>query len=146
MLAQTQQTHSCPKAEPGEQRGFTLYTLASRLQKQKARSNPYMVVFNFTGYFILVVRDFPLPGATWSSSCSDFSGFVSLVCHPYLPATFSGLRPRLFSSHHSPCYIRLRKRWLKQNHKLKANITTDNNRNTKYYKRISWAIISQQNV
>jgi hypothetical protein len=30
-----------------EQRGLTLYILSSRLQKQKARSNPYMVIFNF---------------------------------------------------------------------------------------------------
>jgi hypothetical protein len=80
---------SCPKTKPQEQRSLTLCTLASRLQKQKARSNPYMVIFNFIGYFILVLRDFSLPGATWPSSCSDFSGFISLLCHPYLPATFS---------------------------------------------------------
>jgi hypothetical protein len=36
----------------------------SRLQKQKARSNPYTVLFNFIGYFILVPHDFPLPSAT----------------------------------------------------------------------------------
>jgi hypothetical protein len=95
---------SCPKAEPWEQRGLTLYTLASRLQKQKARSNPYIVIFNFIGYFTLVLRDFPLPGSAWPPSCSDFSGFSSLLCHPYLPATFSGLRPGLFSSYPPPCY------------------------------------------
>jgi hypothetical protein len=94
--ASTNSMDSCPKAEPREQRGLTLYTLASRLQKQKARSNPYMVVFNFIGYFTLVLCGFLLPGATWPSSCSDFSGFISLSCHPYLPATFSGLRLRLF--------------------------------------------------
>jgi hypothetical protein len=32
-----------------EQRGLTLYTLASILQNQKARSNPYMVIFNCIG-------------------------------------------------------------------------------------------------
>jgi hypothetical protein len=84
---------------------LTLYTLASRLQKQKARSNPYMVIFNFIGYFTLVLCDFPLLGTMWPSSCSDFSGFISLLCHSYFPATFSGLRPRLFSSDPPPCYI-----------------------------------------
>jgi hypothetical protein len=39
--ASTDSSDSCPKAEPQEQRGLTLYTFASRLQKQKARSNPY---------------------------------------------------------------------------------------------------------
>jgi hypothetical protein len=35
-----------------------LYTLVSRLQKQKAKLNPYMVACNFIGYFIpLVLRD-----------------------------------------------------------------------------------------
>jgi hypothetical protein len=58
--ASTDSVDSCPKAEPREQRGLTLYTLASRLQKQKARSNPYMVIFNFIGYFILVLRVSPL--------------------------------------------------------------------------------------
>jgi hypothetical protein len=37
---------SHPKAEPREQRGLTLSTLASRLQKQKARFHPYMVTCN----------------------------------------------------------------------------------------------------
>jgi hypothetical protein len=49
----------CPKAEPWEQRGLTLYTLAIRLQKEKARFNPYMVIFKFIGYFILVLLTFP---------------------------------------------------------------------------------------
>jgi hypothetical protein len=40
-----------PKAEPQEQRGLPLYTLASRLQKQEARFNPYMVAYNSIGYF-----------------------------------------------------------------------------------------------
>jgi hypothetical protein len=86
-----------------------LYTLASRLQKQKARFNPYIVILNFIGYFTLVLCDFPLPGATWPSLCPNFSGFISLLCHPYLPATFSGLRPRLFSSDPPPCYNKVLK-------------------------------------
>jgi hypothetical protein len=40
-----------PKTEPQEQRGLPLYTLASRLQKQKARFHPYMVACNSIGYF-----------------------------------------------------------------------------------------------
>jgi hypothetical protein len=102
--ASTEPTDLCPKSELQEQRGLTLCTLA-RLQKQRARSDPYMVVLNFIGYFILVLCDFPLPGATWPSSCSDFSGFISLLCHPYLSTTFSGLRPSLFSSDPPPCYV-----------------------------------------
>jgi hypothetical protein len=45
----------CPKAEPSEQRDLTLYTLVSRLKKQKARSNSYMVACNSIGYFSLVL-------------------------------------------------------------------------------------------
>jgi hypothetical protein len=102
--ASTDSADSCPNAEPREQRGLTLYALESRLHQQKARSNPYMVIFNFIGYFILVLRDFPLPDATWPSSYLDFSGFLSLLCHLYLPATFPGLRPNLFSFDPPPCY------------------------------------------
>jgi hypothetical protein len=50
VCADTDPVDSCPKAEPQEERHLTLYTLASRLQKQKARSNPYMVIFNSIGY------------------------------------------------------------------------------------------------
>jgi hypothetical protein len=57
--AGTDAEDSCPKAEPREQRGLTLYTLASRVQKRTAGSNPYMVIFNSLGYFTLVLRDFP---------------------------------------------------------------------------------------
>jgi hypothetical protein len=103
--ASTEPMDLCPKAERWEQRGLTFYTLASSLQKQKARSNPYVVIFNFIGYFSLVLCDFPFPGAMWPSSCSDFSGFISLLCHPCLPATFSGLKPRLFSFDLPLCYI-----------------------------------------
>jgi hypothetical protein len=51
LLAGRGSVDSHPKAEPGEQRDLTLYTLASRLQRQKARFNPYMVICNFIGYF-----------------------------------------------------------------------------------------------
>jgi hypothetical protein len=44
---------SCPKAKPQEQRGLTFYTLASRLQKQKAKLNPHIAAF--IGYFIFPV-------------------------------------------------------------------------------------------
>jgi hypothetical protein len=71
--------------------------LQAGYRRKNARSNPCTVIFNFIGYFILVLHDFPLPGAMWPSSCSDFSGFPSMICHPYLPATFSGLRPTLLS-------------------------------------------------
>jgi hypothetical protein len=46
------------------------------------------------------------PRATWPSPCSDFSGFISFWWHPYLPATFSGLRPSLSSSDPHLCYTR----------------------------------------
>jgi hypothetical protein len=42
---------SSPKDEPQEQWELTLYTLASRLQKQKAKFNPYMVACDSVGYF-----------------------------------------------------------------------------------------------
>jgi hypothetical protein len=44
----SQQTH-VQRLSPENKGGLTLYTLASRLQKQKARSNPNMVIFNFIG-------------------------------------------------------------------------------------------------
>jgi hypothetical protein len=53
------------------------------------------------------------PSAMWLSSCSDFSGFISLLCHPYLPATFSSLRSSLFSFDPPPCYtITIQKYWV----------------------------------
>jgi hypothetical protein len=102
---ETQQTH-VQRLSPKSKGGLTLCTLARRLQKQKARSNPDMVIFNFNfiGYFILVLQNFPPPDATWPSPRSDFSGFISLLCHPCLPAALSGLRPSLFSSDPPPCY------------------------------------------
>jgi hypothetical protein len=55
--ASTDSTDSCPKAEPQEQQDLTLYTLASRLWKQKARSIPYIVLLNSIGYFTPVLHD-----------------------------------------------------------------------------------------
>jgi hypothetical protein len=63
-----------------------------------------MVIINFIGYFILVLCDFSPPWCYVTFLMFRLSGFVSLLCHPYLPATFSGLRPRLFSSDPPPCY------------------------------------------
>jgi hypothetical protein len=45
----------CPKAEFQEQRGFTLYTLASSLRKQKAKLTTHMAACDFIGYFIFPV-------------------------------------------------------------------------------------------
>jgi hypothetical protein len=120
LLCQHRPSGLMSKAEPWEQRGLTLCTLSSRFQKQKARSNPYMVIYNFIRYFTLVLHDFSPPSATWPSPCSDSSGFISLLWHPYLPATLSELRPGLFSSGPLPCYT-LSKRgqykyWLFLNH------------------------------
>jgi hypothetical protein len=43
---------SYPKAEPREQGDLTLFTLASRLQKQKAKLTPHMAACDSIGYFI----------------------------------------------------------------------------------------------
>jgi hypothetical protein len=72
--ASTDPVDLCPKAEPREQRGLTLYTLASRLQKQKAKLNPHMAACDFIGYFISLVL-------MWSSRFNSLS-FISLLCHP----------------------------------------------------------------
>jgi hypothetical protein len=88
-------------------KGCHLIYPCEQVTEAKAKCNPYMVIFNFIGYFILVLLDFPLPGEMWPSSCSDFSGLISLLCHPYLPATFSGLRSSLFSSDPPPCYVNM---------------------------------------
>jgi hypothetical protein len=47
-----------------------------------------MFIFNFIGYFTLVLCDFCPPQCYMTiSSC-----FLCLQCHPYLPATLSELR------------------------------------------------------
>jgi hypothetical protein len=40
------------KPKPREQRGLTLYTLVSRLQKEKAKLTPHTATCDFIGYFI----------------------------------------------------------------------------------------------
>jgi hypothetical protein len=44
--------------------------------------------------------------------CLCYAIPTSLLCHPYLPATFSGLRPSLFSSDLPPCYSATCRWWL----------------------------------
>jgi hypothetical protein len=78
------QTH--PKVEPREQRGLTLYTLA-RLQKQKARSNPYMVIFNSIGYFTLMLGNFSPPQCYVTFSTFRFLRFY-LSAMPSLPPCY----------------------------------------------------------
>jgi hypothetical protein len=99
--AQTQQTH-VQRLSLKNRGGLTLYTLASRLQKQKARSNSYMVIFNFIGYFILVLRDFSPPHCYVTLLMFGFLRFY-LSAMPSLPPCYF-LRPTLFSSDHPPCY------------------------------------------
>jgi hypothetical protein len=52
LLFQHNPVDLCPKAEPGEQRSLTLYTFASRLQKQKTKLKPLVGSCDFIGYFI----------------------------------------------------------------------------------------------
>jgi hypothetical protein len=66
--ASTDPVDSCPKAEP-PRTNIPLYTLASRLQKQKAKLNPHMAACDFIGYFI--------------SPCFSSLSFISLLCHPF---------------------------------------------------------------
>jgi hypothetical protein len=50
--AGTDSADSCPRAGPQEKRGLTLYTLASRLQKLKAKLNPLVAACDFIGYLV----------------------------------------------------------------------------------------------
>jgi hypothetical protein len=87
--ASTDLADSCPKAETQEQRGLTLYSLASRLQKQKTRSNPYMITCNSVGYFTLVLCDFlPTPQCYVTFSTFGFLRFY-LSAMPFLPLCYS---------------------------------------------------------
>jgi hypothetical protein len=74
--------------EPQEQKGLMLYTLASTLEKQKARYNPCMVMYKFIGYFILVLHNF---------SSSQF--YVTLSMFRFLRFYLSAM-PSL-----PPCYF-----------------------------------------
>jgi hypothetical protein len=51
LLCCTDSADLSSKAELREQRGLTLYTLASSLQKQKAKFNPCIVACNTVNYF-----------------------------------------------------------------------------------------------
>jgi hypothetical protein len=80
-----------PKAEPQEKRGLTLYTLTSRLQKQKAKFNPYMAACNSLGYVTFFAFRF-------------FKFHLSAM--PSLPlATLSEHRLVCYFSGPPPCYI-----------------------------------------
>jgi hypothetical protein len=65
----------CPKAEPQEQRGLTLYTLVSRLQKQKSKAQPTCgcMWLHWLSYF---------PSATWPS-CFNSLSVIRLLCYPF---------------------------------------------------------------
>jgi hypothetical protein len=54
VLTQTQRT-TVQRLSPENKGGLTLYTFASRLQKQKANLNPPMAAYDFIGYFIPLV-------------------------------------------------------------------------------------------
>jgi hypothetical protein len=89
--AQTQWTHvqrPCP-----ENKGVSPYIsiLASRLQKQKARSNPCLVIFNSIGYFTLVLRNVP---SSFHPQC-----YVTLSTFRFLSFYLSAM-PSL-----PPCYF-----------------------------------------
>jgi hypothetical protein len=102
VLAQTQRTH-VQRLRP-KNKGVSPYVPLQEGYRSRKQGLIHICLYLiFIGYFTLMLHGFPLPGTMWPSSCSDFSGFISLVCHPYLPATFSGLRPRLFSSDPPPC-------------------------------------------
>jgi hypothetical protein len=68
-----------PKTEPPKQRGFTLYTFASRLQKQDARFNPYMLYASLLATSPSEICDRP--------HIHNLLNFISLLCCPLLPAT-----------------------------------------------------------
>jgi hypothetical protein len=63
------------KAEP-QNKGLTLYTLANRLQKQKARFHPYRVVCSSIGYFV--------PNTMWPSRLDFFKFYLTAM--PSLPS------------------------------------------------------------
>jgi hypothetical protein len=103
VLAQTQRTR-VQRLSPKNKGVLTLYTLASRLQKQKATFNLYMVICNSIGYLTLVLRWPSTPSATWPFSRLDSLSFISLLCHPFLPAILSEHRLVCFFSSSLPCY------------------------------------------
>jgi hypothetical protein len=99
--AQTQRTVS---------KGWAPRTKGSHLiypckQVTEAKSKVWSIYAYIKFYWLLYPSAMWLspPSAKWPSSCSDFSSFISLLCHPYLPA-FLGLMLRPFSSDPPPCY------------------------------------------
>jgi hypothetical protein len=74
--ADTDSADSCPKAEPWEQKGLPLYTLASRLQKQKSKAQP-------TYDCMWLHWLFHFPSSMWPSLCFNFLSFISLLCLPF---------------------------------------------------------------
>jgi hypothetical protein len=89
--ASTDPADLCPKAEPREQRGLILYTLANSLQKQKAKLNvhvtsldisfpPCYVTFMFQFFkFYLSALSSPPP-----ASLSEHSLSVSFLSSSFL--------------------------------------------------------------
>jgi hypothetical protein len=57
-------------------RDLLLYTLANRLQNQKAKLNLYMAACDSIGYFID-------PSAMCPSSCFNSLSFICLLCHSF---------------------------------------------------------------
>jgi hypothetical protein len=87
---------SCPKAEPQEQRGLTLYILANRLQKQKANLNPYTVDIN------LLAISFSQCYVTFFMF--QFFKFYLSAMPSLPPATLSEHKLVCFFSGPPPCY------------------------------------------
>jgi hypothetical protein len=56
---QTQRTH-VQRLSP-KNKGVSPYIPCKQVAEQKARSNPCIIIYNFIGYFTLVLHDFPLP-------------------------------------------------------------------------------------
>jgi hypothetical protein len=99
--AGTDPENSCPKAEPRGQRGCTLYTLASRLQKQKAKLNPLMAACDFIGYFISPV----LCDLHVSILCLSLCFAIPSLCLVVRTQSVSFLPPPL------SCYITTEPNW-----------------------------------
>jgi hypothetical protein len=65
------------------------YTLASRFQKPKARSNPYMVIFHFIGYFIPVYLCYAVSTSLLLSQDSGLDCFLLIFLSATLPPRMS---------------------------------------------------------
>jgi hypothetical protein len=62
-----------------------------------------MVIFNSIGYFTTVLLSSSL--VLHDPLHIQIPRLLSLLCHPYLPASLSELNPSLFFSDPPPCYI-----------------------------------------